>query len=769
MNPHVAIDTPEFDINLRGDDADISEVVTSVNPTDTPDHSKTESIMSSASKSEENPRSQKQLAGIDMRVGEYREVKFPPVLSTIVAHKPMEAMKERTPSPVDLCTTKHSEKKKFPKSVPKLPASCTISEDPHDVQRYVPKSTTMQLKLTQAHHVAERSRLSPKLGDPTGSFISACPPADSTVCADWTSNIFQRRPQEEVVMGTYCSDQKVKKQKRKRTTSNYEDLIVILPERNIKSTHTITLSTKSRLIYSPDDTGNSSLSPTKNRRTGYSFQFGGSSRFSSTPAISALQSLTFCSANVTGDSRSAFSTLRSTLSGTATRNPFSFIRSLQTPNLKTFCSIFTGSTKISRNRNEDKMIGTVGDKEATSQNDSGIDVTERRSTKEDVKFLGASDKASPKQMPGYGDYSEDDNVDLSVEDDNKGHEIDIDEENKLLGDDDILKIHDGQEDMTISVNLSESIHHVTAKELVEIPPQTPSSVQSSDEQRRHVSGNKKDMGKMKTLPHTEVNSMKIQESQPMGDKSSIEVRDEKEEVSKKSDKPTEVHSCSSSSCSLCYSSDETLTSSGSSTLPFEKLSKEMQDDSKGDSTPEESSDNSDELSGNEVEEKESQQRNQKTFQYDANFDSGVMAVLKTTRNKSKDKSSKDQSMTSPKSREKRVKDYMASIGAGGVQAKITSHTEEPEKKEDKLKHKLEEIENYKNSEDVKKKKNKSIESKAENKKSSHKSHGDTEGEETSVDNDESNKPPEGQDFIDDKEFEKIFLGKYINFYLLFYF
>ena len=152
------------------------------------------------------------------------------------------------------------------------------------------------------------------------------------------------------------------------------------------------------------------------------------------------------------------------------------------------------------------------------------------------------------------------------------------------------------------------------------------------------------------------------------------------------------------------------------------------------------------------------------LQYDANFESGIMAVSKSKEKISKDKSDKDKYMTSPKSREKWVKDYMASIGAHGVQAKVISHTEEPENKEDKLKCKLEEMEGSDNSEKVKKNKIKKNESRAEEKKLSQKCPDDTKSEEYIIDSDKMNKPPEGQELIDDREFEKIFLGNCITCY-----
>ena len=81
--------------------------------------------------------------------------------------------------------------------------------------------------------------------------------------------------------------------------------------------------------------------------------------------------------------------------------------------------------------------------------------------------------------------------------------------------------------------------------------------------------------------------------------------------------------------------------------------------------------------------KKSKSSTQIDLEYDPIFDASIMAVSKSTEKNSKDKSAKDRIMTSQKSREKHVKDNMASIGAGRVQAKIMSHTEEPENKEDK--------------------------------------------------------------------------------------
>ena len=742
-----SLNEDEVDVSQRAEDSDVSALLSTVNPTKNPDHSQTESIISSASKSEESQRSQKQLAGIDMRIGEYIEVKFPPVVCTIFPQKPIESTKERTPSPVDLCTMKHSEKKKFPKSIPKLPASCTISEDPRDVLRYVPKSTTMQLKLTPAHHVAERSMLSPKPGYPNANFMSPSPPADLTIGK-----------------GIDESEKKMSKDKRKRTRSTSEPVIVISPERKSRSSSGFHSSS---MIYSLDNTAHGGLSPAKNRRTSLSFQFGGKSKLTSTHAISALQSQMLCSGNVTSENRSAFSTLRSTLSGQPTRNSFSFIRSPQPSNLKTFCLIFSGATKITKTQNDnkiiswnDKMIQRIGNRESASQDDSGIDVTGTPSScNEDMKLIGASQKPSQNLKCGELEVSEDDNVDLSLEDDDKGQEINLEEENKLLADDFLEKQDDGKENLTINVQVKDSIRHIRSKESSGIPEESKSSadarsaIEKPNEGEIEVTPKEKQIEKLEMIPDSQVQPKKLQKSQ------SIPAIDKSEKT-----EDNEVHSSSSSSCSLCYSSDNTPTSSGSSTLPFEKLGSRKESQLEGDSSDDDSLDNAQDFSGDDVQQQELEPNKDIDLQYDANFESGIMAVSKSKEKISKDMSDKDKNMTSPKSREKWVKDYMASIGACRVQAKVTSHTDKPETKEEKLKHKLEEMEGSDNSEKLKKNKIKKNESRAEEKKLLQKCPDDTKSEENVIDCDKMNKPPEGQEQIDDREFEKIFLGNCISCY-----
>ena len=109
-------------------------------------------------------------AGLDMRRGvEYHEVNFLPVASTIVKHKPGDsAPKQRTPSPINLCTTSKvpvsKKKKKIDEdSTPKkkkVPPLCAVFKDPRDVLRGVTKQKQSDLVLTLAHGSVSSGRLS---------------------------------------------------------------------------------------------------------------------------------------------------------------------------------------------------------------------------------------------------------------------------------------------------------------------------------------------------------------------------------------------------------------------------------------------------------------------------------------------------------------------------------------------------------------------------------------------------------------------------------
>ena len=87
--------------------------------------SKTDSVVSSASELEDSQKQRSKAAGLDMRMGEYHELDFPPVSSTNVALKHMDTvMKERTPSLEDLCTRCDVSASKKKKKVKISPEKC---------------------------------------------------------------------------------------------------------------------------------------------------------------------------------------------------------------------------------------------------------------------------------------------------------------------------------------------------------------------------------------------------------------------------------------------------------------------------------------------------------------------------------------------------------------------------------------------------------------------------------------------------------------------
>ena len=141
--------------------------------------SETDSVVSSASKLElssavklQESQRQTTAAGLDMHMGEYHELDFPPVSSTNVTLKHIDTVvKERTPSPEDLCTRRDvsppKKKKKVKISPEKLPAACTISEDPHAVLRHVEKRMKTNINLTPAHKPSPAPSISPKPRDMT--------------------------------------------------------------------------------------------------------------------------------------------------------------------------------------------------------------------------------------------------------------------------------------------------------------------------------------------------------------------------------------------------------------------------------------------------------------------------------------------------------------------------------------------------------------------------------------------------------------------------
>ena len=72
-------------------------------------------------------------AGLDMHVGEYKELTFPPVASG--AQKPMQLqppVQERSPSPINLCTKPSNDQKKIHETPKRKLSTITVSQNPYD-------------------------------------------------------------------------------------------------------------------------------------------------------------------------------------------------------------------------------------------------------------------------------------------------------------------------------------------------------------------------------------------------------------------------------------------------------------------------------------------------------------------------------------------------------------------------------------------------------------------------------------------------------------
>ena len=109
-----------------------------------------DSNISSCSKSDEPTK--KVSAGLDMRRGEYKEVEFPPV--TIATQKSSifnPILKERTPSPMDLCTIVRSTEAVKPKEVATKFITSSISRDPFDDIPHLKSQKPHDTRLIAAH------------------------------------------------------------------------------------------------------------------------------------------------------------------------------------------------------------------------------------------------------------------------------------------------------------------------------------------------------------------------------------------------------------------------------------------------------------------------------------------------------------------------------------------------------------------------------------------------------------------------------------------
>ena len=149
------------------------------------DDTNNDSIPSSASQIGQMDRStavkQSTNAGLDTCREIYHEVTFPPVSSTAVMPSSKAVMpeptestgKERTPSPVDLCTSKTEVKKKktLPTKAYKLPPACTFLQDPQDVLRSVMKPKPGEHRQMVPAHQVLLSRSQTTMSTP----IAKCP------------------------------------------------------------------------------------------------------------------------------------------------------------------------------------------------------------------------------------------------------------------------------------------------------------------------------------------------------------------------------------------------------------------------------------------------------------------------------------------------------------------------------------------------------------------------------------------------------------------
>ena len=703
------------------------------------DHSETESIVSlvssiSTARTDDVPKCKTDdalkspCAGIDMRVGEYRELQFPPVLSTVVSQKPLEVNKGRSPSPVDLSTTKQPEDKNEKKSPEKKPADklkkpCTFSEDPREVLRYIPKATAAQLKLAPAHHAVEMSMHSPKLGDAIPIFTPT-PPADLTKKSDDATKKSDDATNKSDNI-TKKSDDATKKSDD--ATNKSDDATKKSDDATKKSDEATKKSDKP--VIDTSILGITSKRPLSTSSYMYSPDSKRMSTFSTSPAIKALQSHSFAEGYVPSEGRSAFSSLCQTLVSTPdhTTTGFSLSQSLQSiqndsDNLSKFCSIFSRSSNISKGKRHatgkliswnPKMQKTVGERDSmyfkaqmSSEDDSGIVVDGRTNSpgrgeefsQADENFLRSSQELSTNFQPQ-------DSLLLDNASDSDDYQISPEEEDKLLTD-----ISDGtHHNFTISVQVHNSAHQVSSNSLSkekktvketsteEQVPKTDSETPSQKEleNKDNVTPTRKESDKKDSSTPTEKESNKTDSGNPtekdvtnktseLEDKGSAQVekttpsqdRSVKEE---KQDKEKKRHQSSSSTCSSSCSSSNGSSSNGSSsgsspTLSYKQLRQEESDDSQN-LDGDDGYNQNEGGSGNEEEPLEKEKEN-----------TGAQENVK----------SPPKQLILPKSREKRIKDYMSSIGSGSIQVKITGHTEQKEDKAAVWNRKIEEQQNAEN-------------------------------------------------------------------------
>ena len=313
------------------DSEDGSEVVDSAITNQIGDTGETDLVILSVSKADDVHKTQTQSACLDMRVGEYREVQFPPVATTVVTQKPLETAKCRSPSPVDLCTTtKPPQKTKFHKAAEKMPASCTVSEDPRDVLQYVSKSTPTQLKLTPAHHSVEASMCSPTSNFSISDRRSiGLPPADLTLRSNSPIKASEQAGRSPLQMKSAntspCAvDIRLSRKRTSSLTSDY-----------------------GKYYYTS--------SPVKSRKTSQ-FQFGITSPFTSVPAISALHGNSMYGQDLGGNFGVSNTNRSQVHSCILALTRFLDSRQEESANINQFCKLFKNTSTVSRERKESNVV-----------------------------------------------------------------------------------------------------------------------------------------------------------------------------------------------------------------------------------------------------------------------------------------------------------------------------------------------------------------------------------------------------------------------------
>ena len=113
--------------------------------------SEVESNISSVSKSDEKVAVTVS-AGLDMRVGEYRELTFPPIASATQKTTPLQPpVQERSPSPMDLCTKPSNNNKEIRETHKRKSSTITVCNNLYDYYRPGKSRRIEDTRISPAH------------------------------------------------------------------------------------------------------------------------------------------------------------------------------------------------------------------------------------------------------------------------------------------------------------------------------------------------------------------------------------------------------------------------------------------------------------------------------------------------------------------------------------------------------------------------------------------------------------------------------------------